>query len=122
MQRPPGAGDRGIPATPCPSEAGDAVPELPDLASPPRSGSRRDGRARSPGPAARTGRGARPGAPGPLCSPAMGSHEKDPSSPKRALSRSNSTVSSKHSSVQQVGGFGFGGAPKDRREALGALG
>ncbi|NWW59008.1 OSBL7 protein, partial [Ifrita kowaldi] len=31
----------------------------------------------------------------------MGSHEKDPSSPKRALSRSNSTVSSKHSSVQQ---------------------
>ncbi|NXF42095.1 OSBL7 protein, partial [Nyctibius bracteatus] len=28
----------------------------------------------------------------------MGSHEKDPSSPKRALSRSNSTVSSKHSS------------------------
>ncbi|KAK2511552.1 Osbpl7 [Columba guinea] len=35
----------------------------------------------------------------------MGSHEKDPSSPKRALSRSNSTVSSKHSSVQQVGGL-----------------
>ncbi|NXQ26992.1 OSBL7 protein, partial [Alaudala cheleensis] len=31
----------------------------------------------------------------------MGSHEKDPASPKRALSRSNSTVSSKHSSVQQ---------------------
>ncbi|NXP95499.1 OSBL7 protein, partial [Passerina amoena] len=31
----------------------------------------------------------------------MGSHEKDPCSPKRALSRSNSTVSSKHSSVQQ---------------------
>ncbi|KAK1189878.1 OSBL7 protein, partial [Pygoscelis papua] len=31
----------------------------------------------------------------------MGSHEKDLSSPKRALSRSNSTVSSKHSSVQQ---------------------
>ncbi|NWU14151.1 OSBL7 protein, partial [Cephalopterus ornatus] len=31
----------------------------------------------------------------------MGSHEKDPSSPKRALSRSNSTVSSKHSSVHQ---------------------
>ncbi|NXV50305.1 OSBL7 protein, partial [Uria aalge] len=31
----------------------------------------------------------------------MGSHEKDPSSPKRALSRSNSTVSSKHSSIQQ---------------------
>uniref|UniRef100_A0A663E6Z3 Oxysterol binding protein like 7 n=2 Tax=Accipitrinae TaxID=8955 RepID=A0A663E6Z3_AQUCH len=31
----------------------------------------------------------------------MGSHEKDSSSPKRALSRSNSTVSSKHSSVQQ---------------------
>ncbi|NXA95433.1 OSBL7 protein, partial [Melanocharis versteri] len=31
----------------------------------------------------------------------MGSHEKDPSSPKRALSRSSSTVSSKHSSVQQ---------------------
>ncbi|NWH42225.1 OSBL7 protein, partial [Chloropsis hardwickii] len=31
----------------------------------------------------------------------MGSHEKDPSSPRRALSRSNSTVSSKHSSVQQ---------------------
>ncbi|NXJ83777.1 OSBL7 protein, partial [Trogon melanurus] len=31
----------------------------------------------------------------------MGSHEKDASSPKRALSRSNSTVSSKHSSVQQ---------------------
>ncbi|OXB69512.1 UNVERIFIED_CONTAM: hypothetical protein H355_009822 [Colinus virginianus] len=31
----------------------------------------------------------------------MGSHEKDPSSPKKALSRSNSTVSSKHSSVQQ---------------------
>ncbi|NXJ96971.1 OSBL7 protein, partial [Corythaixoides concolor] len=33
----------------------------------------------------------------------MGSHEKDPSSPKRALSRSNSTVSSKHSSIQQQG-------------------
>lgn len=33
----------------------------------------------------------------------MGSHEKDPSSPKKALSRSNSTVSSKHSSIQQVG-------------------
>uniref|UniRef100_A0A669PUQ9 Oxysterol-binding protein n=1 Tax=Phasianus colchicus TaxID=9054 RepID=A0A669PUQ9_PHACC len=31
----------------------------------------------------------------------MGSHEKDPSSPKKALSRSNSTVSSKHSSIQQ---------------------
>ncbi|NXN77307.1 OSBL7 protein, partial [Bombycilla garrulus] len=31
----------------------------------------------------------------------MGSHEKDPSSPRRALSRSSSTVSSKHSSVQQ---------------------
>uniref|UniRef100_A0A8B9QFP9 Oxysterol-binding protein n=1 Tax=Apteryx owenii TaxID=8824 RepID=A0A8B9QFP9_APTOW len=31
----------------------------------------------------------------------MGSHEKDPASPKRAPSRSNSTVSSKHSSVQQ---------------------
>lgn len=31
----------------------------------------------------------------------MGSHEKDPASPRRALSRSNSTVSSKHSSVQQ---------------------
>ncbi|XP_041329802.1 oxysterol-binding protein-related protein 7 [Pyrgilauda ruficollis] len=31
----------------------------------------------------------------------MGSHEKDPCSPKRALSRSNSTVSSKHSSIQQ---------------------
>ncbi|KAM9657236.1 oxysterol-binding protein-related protein 7 isoform 2-T3 [Morphnus guianensis] len=31
----------------------------------------------------------------------MGSHEKDSSSPKRALSRSNSTVSSKHSSIQQ---------------------
>ncbi|XP_069732928.1 oxysterol-binding protein-related protein 7 [Phaenicophaeus curvirostris] len=31
----------------------------------------------------------------------MGSHEKDPSSPKRAPSRSSSTVSSKHSSVQQ---------------------
>ncbi|XP_027487038.1 oxysterol-binding protein-related protein 7, partial [Corapipo altera] len=31
----------------------------------------------------------------------MGSHEKDLSSPKRALSHSNSTVSSKHSSVQQ---------------------
>ncbi|NXV18305.1 OSBL7 protein, partial [Cepphus grylle] len=31
----------------------------------------------------------------------MGSHEKDPSSPKRVLSRSNSTVSSKHSSIQQ---------------------
>ncbi|NXP48838.1 OSBL7 protein, partial [Heliornis fulica] len=31
----------------------------------------------------------------------MGSHEKDLSSPRRALSRSNSTVSSKHSSVQQ---------------------
>ncbi|RLV76425.1 hypothetical protein DV515_00016988 [Chloebia gouldiae] len=31
----------------------------------------------------------------------MGSHEKDPCSPKRALSRSSSTVSSKHSSVQQ---------------------
>ncbi|XP_075631273.1 oxysterol-binding protein-related protein 7 isoform X3 [Balearica regulorum gibbericeps] len=31
----------------------------------------------------------------------MGSHEKDSSSPKRALSRSNSTVSSKHSGVQQ---------------------
>uniref|UniRef100_A0A8C4XJH5 Oxysterol binding protein like 7 n=2 Tax=Falco TaxID=8952 RepID=A0A8C4XJH5_FALTI len=31
----------------------------------------------------------------------MGSHEKDLSSPKRALSRSNSTVSSKHSSIQQ---------------------
>ncbi|NXF25255.1 OSBL7 protein, partial [Rhodinocichla rosea] len=31
----------------------------------------------------------------------MGSHEKDPCSPRRALSRSNSTVSSKHSSVQQ---------------------
>ncbi|XP_054657820.1 oxysterol-binding protein-related protein 7 isoform X4 [Grus americana] len=31
----------------------------------------------------------------------MGSHEKDSSSPKKALSRSNSTVSSKHSSVQQ---------------------
>ncbi|XP_075299780.1 oxysterol-binding protein-related protein 7 isoform X2 [Opisthocomus hoazin] len=38
---------------------------------------------------------------GPLHLPAMGSHEKDPSSPKRALSRSSSTVSSKHSSVQQ---------------------
>ncbi|NXX78986.1 OSBL7 protein, partial [Urocolius indicus] len=33
----------------------------------------------------------------------MGSHEKDPCSPKRALSRSNSTVSSKHSSIQQQG-------------------
>uniref|UniRef100_A0A674GCC7 PH domain-containing protein n=1 Tax=Taeniopygia guttata TaxID=59729 RepID=A0A674GCC7_TAEGU len=31
----------------------------------------------------------------------MGSHEKEPCSPKRALSRSSSTVSSKHSSVQQ---------------------
>ncbi|NWT48933.1 OSBL7 protein, partial [Chroicocephalus maculipennis] len=31
----------------------------------------------------------------------MGSHEKDPSSPKRALSRSNSTVSSKHRGGQQ---------------------
>ncbi|NXX50930.1 OSBL7 protein, partial [Tricholaema leucomelas] len=31
----------------------------------------------------------------------MGSHEKDLPSPKRALSRSNSTVSSKHSSIQQ---------------------
>ncbi|POI21532.1 hypothetical protein CIB84_014721 [Bambusicola thoracicus] len=31
----------------------------------------------------------------------MGSHEKDPSSPRKALSRSNSTVSSKHSSIQQ---------------------
>ncbi|NXD72680.1 OSBL7 protein, partial [Eolophus roseicapillus] len=31
----------------------------------------------------------------------MGSHEKDPSSPKKALSRSNSTVSSKQSSIQQ---------------------
>uniref|UniRef100_A0A8B9VLU5 Oxysterol binding protein like 7 n=1 Tax=Anas zonorhyncha TaxID=75864 RepID=A0A8B9VLU5_9AVES len=31
----------------------------------------------------------------------MGSHEKDPASPRRAPSRSNSTVSSKHSSVQQ---------------------
>ncbi|NXF91902.1 OSBL7 protein, partial [Eubucco bourcierii] len=31
----------------------------------------------------------------------MGSHEKDLPSPKRVLSRSNSTVSSKHSSVQQ---------------------
>ncbi|XP_054254775.1 oxysterol-binding protein-related protein 7 [Indicator indicator] len=31
----------------------------------------------------------------------MGSHEKDLCSPKRALSRSSSTVSSKHSSVQQ---------------------
>ncbi|XP_068775359.1 oxysterol-binding protein-related protein 7 isoform X2 [Struthio camelus] len=31
----------------------------------------------------------------------MGSHEKDPASPKRAPSRSNSTVSSKHSSVHQ---------------------
>ncbi|KAM6107810.1 oxysterol-binding protein-related protein 7 [Pterocles gutturalis] len=33
----------------------------------------------------------------------MGSHEKDPSSPKRALSRSSSTVSSKHSSSVQQG-------------------
>lgn len=139
MQGPPGAGDRRIAVTPCPGEAADAVPELPDLPSPPRSGSHRDGRAPSSGPAARTGRGARPGAPSPLCSPAMGSHEKDPSSPKRALSRSNSTVSSKHSSVQQVGlgfefgfgfrfgfgfefefEFGFGGVQKHRREALGA--
>ncbi|KAM4757085.1 oxysterol-binding protein-related protein 7 isoform 2-T2 [Cyanocitta cristata] len=101
MQGPPGAGDGGIPATPGPCQAADAVPELPDLPSPAHSGSRRDGRARTPGPAARTGGGARLSAPGPLCSPAMGSHEKDPSSPKRALSRSNSTVSSKHSSVQQ---------------------
>ncbi|NXI38955.1 OSBL7 protein, partial [Galbula dea] len=31
----------------------------------------------------------------------MGSHEKDSCSPKKALSRSNSTVSSKHSSIQQ---------------------
>ncbi|XP_033926224.1 oxysterol-binding protein-related protein 7 [Melopsittacus undulatus] len=31
----------------------------------------------------------------------MGSHEKDASSPRRALSRSNSTVSSKQSSIQQ---------------------
>ncbi|KAM6295468.1 oxysterol-binding protein-related protein 7-like, partial [Aegotheles albertisi] len=31
----------------------------------------------------------------------MGSHEKEPGSPSRALSRSSSTVSSKHSSVQQ---------------------
>ncbi|XP_075378829.1 oxysterol-binding protein-related protein 7 isoform X4 [Mycteria americana] len=49
------------------------------------------------------GGGAWPGPPIPLRSPAMGSHEKDASSPKRALSRSNSTVSSKHSSVQQQG-------------------
>ncbi|XP_059725421.1 oxysterol-binding protein-related protein 7 isoform X5 [Haemorhous mexicanus] len=101
MQSPPGAGDGAIPATPCPSGAAGTLPELPDRPCPPRSGSRRDGRARSPGPAAPTGGGARPGAPCPLCSPAMGSHEKDPCSPKRALSRSNSTVSSKHSSVQQ---------------------
>ncbi|XP_072741789.1 oxysterol-binding protein-related protein 7 isoform X3 [Ciconia boyciana] len=49
------------------------------------------------------GGGAWPGPPIPLRLPAMGSHEKDASSPKRALSRSNSTVSSKHSSVQQQG-------------------
>ncbi|XP_074972737.1 oxysterol-binding protein-related protein 7 isoform X1 [Phalacrocorax aristotelis] len=47
------------------------------------------------------GGGAWPGPPISLRSPAMGSHEKDPSSPKKALSRSNSTVSSKHSSIQQ---------------------
>ncbi|XP_077046978.1 oxysterol-binding protein-related protein 7 isoform X3 [Agelaius phoeniceus] len=86
MQSPPRAGDGAIPALPAPGAAAGAVPELPDRPCPPRSSSRPDGRARSPGPAAPT---------------AMGSHEKDPCSPKRALSRSNSTVSSKHSSVQQ---------------------
>ncbi|XP_066061411.1 oxysterol-binding protein-related protein 7 isoform X5 [Chamaea fasciata] len=101
MQSPPGAGDGRIAVTPRPGQAADAVAELPDLPSPPRSGSRRDGPARSPGPAAPTGRAARPAASRPVRSPAMGSHEKDPSSPRRALSRSNSTVSSKHSSVQQ---------------------
>uniref|UniRef100_A0A8D2PMB8 PH domain-containing protein n=1 Tax=Zosterops lateralis melanops TaxID=1220523 RepID=A0A8D2PMB8_ZOSLA len=92
MQTPPGAGDSRNSVTPCPSEDT-------NLPFPPCRGSHRDHRARSSG----TRRGARPGASScPVCcSPAMGSHEKDPSSPKRALSRSNSTVSSKHSSVQQ---------------------
>ncbi|XP_064492604.1 oxysterol-binding protein-related protein 7 isoform X2 [Pseudopipra pipra] len=103
MQDSPLPGGRGTPTTPHPregraGEGGEAPPELPDLPSPPSSGSRPEGRARTPTPAGRTGGGPRPGPP---CSPAMGSHEKDPSSPKRALSRSNSTVSSKHSSVQQ---------------------
>ncbi|XP_071433270.1 oxysterol-binding protein-related protein 7 isoform X3 [Pithys albifrons albifrons] len=102
MQDSPLPGGRETPATPCHcgglAEGGGAPSDLPDLLSPPRSGSRREGQARTPTPAGRTARGARPT---PLCSPAMGSHEKDLSSPKRALSRSNSTVSSKHSSVQQ---------------------
>ncbi|XP_030364854.1 oxysterol-binding protein-related protein 7 isoform X1 [Strigops habroptila] len=52
-------------------------------------------------PTAQSKGGAWPGPPVPVCSPTMGSHEKDPSSPKKALSRSNSTVSSKQSSIQQ---------------------
>ncbi|XP_057244734.1 oxysterol-binding protein-related protein 7-like, partial [Malurus melanocephalus] len=96
MQSPPRAGqNRGVPATPCPSQAGVAGPDPPDPAPPPRSGPRPDG------PAAPGTEGARPGAPGPLRPPAMGSHEKEPCSPRRAPSRSNSTVSSKHSSAQQ---------------------
>lgn len=116
------------PPTPCPRKGrdggvgqgrvGDALPGLPDVASAPHSSSHcsgRDGRAWTPSPSVWTGGGALPTPPVPLCSTAMGNHEKDPSSPKRALSRSNSTVSSKHSSIQQVGGLqaweGLSGIP-----------
>lgn len=121
LPAPGGAG--GSPPTPRPCEGrdegvwqgrkpvgrvDDVVHGLPDVASLPHSGTHCpgcDSQGRTPSPTAGTGGGAWPGPPIPLCLPAMGSHEKDSSSPKRALSRSNSTVSSKHSSVQQVGGL-----------------